>query len=751
MVSTPQTFAQAVGKVIARVHWPPLSNLEPPFLILDDNNPHKSSVAAQAIRGLPHDSRVPSLLLTKLETDDDAELAEIDFGHGPSMSYTQGQRSAVEHLSNSVNIAGVACLVGVSGSGKTRLLYQLAWRRWVNFFVANTAGNGGAGDMALLEQAATRMGSSSTTVPSCGDALIRMTSCLVGFRIKFLEAALAHYGDALQPRHWAMMQLYPTAVLSEDPFAAFAASLGDVEKDPAVGGRYFYQLFQSQRKVKCNVLDEAQRFDDMLPGSFPSSQMGKPPKSLLGPVTEGLWMQGAAKPLLSGTGLRARNAYEIGASPKYGTITVVRCVTTYFDERRVKDMLGWSGVAVPPTQDLEGARGRARWWATLAEKCLESGLSLERCFADWEREVSDIPRVFLARLRNIDPATVQVNHTHAATFSGSSVYDLLRAGAVNYVLGGEGLLDTTEMEALISAGVSAVRRSTGGSRFVVDEPLVVKALVKDPWLEFEHMLQHSASGVGFEFEEYVVLKAESVLAFLTQKIAGVAGDYAGEWKYMRGSSGRVAVRALSDHAEAALLDEILRKRSSCAVLPFQTCGPDIVLVFWDEHSQRYLIVLIQCKSGKASTPDAMKSLRHLYGRGLQEGTSSSSSAAPSLTLEDLLSSPNARLVRLVIKPLSGSRDNAPRMYEDVANGVLRGLEVVVDASNKNELVGMEKGLASLAAFKADAAVSQKRSGANTSAGARKKVQGVSFAGADSASSSSSAQPPAQPPASPRSS
>ena len=68
-------------------------------------------------------------------------------------------------------------------------------------------------------------------------------------------------------------------------------------------------------------------------------------------------------------------------------------------------------------------------------------------------------------------------------------------------------------------------------------------------------------------------------------------------------------------------------------------------------------------------------------------------------LHDLLRAPETRVIRLVVKPEAGSKESSTTPKVAWSDRGIKALELVIDESNKTELVGFAKGLEALSKMK----------------------------------------------------
>ena len=728
--------------------WPKtLDALDPPWLVLGDGNMHKAAAARSNIRGSPKLASKPELLLTKLEESIGGLVPMYLDPETDDLKLVQNSNpiaDAAEYLHDCAFSTGCQLLVGTTGSGKTRVLYKLMWtKKWVNYFTGSKRGNGGSIDMRLLISWAERLLSSPQVgVEESREQIEFATAMLVCFRTSVLVAALEKFPDML-PRHWAMMQLYPAEAFGLDVFSEFAQQLGSMEIKPPCEPR--------MQSLLWNVLDEAQAIDAIFPDRFPSRRIPGQFRSLLSPVAAGLASVFPERIIMAGTGLNARKAYDVAVSlSKDVGRTQVVALAGYFDHSQVRSMLGWAGLSLDEscsnvlglTQAVaDRIVGRARHWASMAEACLHIGCTPEAHLPIWTQVWSEMYRGMANVLRFKSIVGQKV-----LSMADEGLFAYVRnACAMPYVLGGSGRVDAKHLVDLLNVGVCALRSTGQGAEFVVAEPAVIRVFADAPKKVFEYMHTATAthSSVGYQLEDYIAICAGDVLEYLKLVFAGeeAAIEYRGKWMMgtERGDA-RLAVRAqLASAEEVGYLEQVLDRKVACAVFPGTSCGADVILSFWEEGTERVLVVLVQSRAGTAATTvAALDVLRYPYCQKRKEWRQArsnyekekagSGAAAESLAkraksspsevlgnldspppdaarrdaeakLRALVTRPSTYVVRLAFKPMAGSSeaDRTPRVVD--APNVVPALEIVVDKTNKRELRGMFPGLEELKDFK----------------------------------------------------
>ena len=688
--SQPVPLNAILADVLGKIKWPDdVSSFEPKPVLLEDSNPHKSSAMAKGVMGSFLDRTKPEYLLTGLKEPTMATLVALEVD---GTSVTSSRLANVSEFEN----WGCSILVGTSGVGKTRLMYEIAAKHWVALFTASRKGNGGSSELEQILKWAKeqRPSDPSAEGPSAfviGNSVLRRTRLAVAFRVLLLEVAKEKYGEAFEPMHWAMMQLYPEVILGADPFFDFDFLGQNVEEGEVL------RASNSLPRFKFVILDEAQEADKVLPDFFPGTRGVK--RSVLRPVVEAL--AETHKVILCGTGLNVVDVYEVAGSPiKYGV--GVRCfgLATLFDAKQVGAQLIKSGVAISASLDTcETFVGRGRHWAYLAQAALYQGKSPD----DVCSKVTD---AFIEKYKSAlsDLTMIPMDQPRRRSPSPAGLKDLrylLREVALGYMLGGPNVVPPPNIAEALQIGVCAFQRLGNKTELVIAEPLVVRGFGNNPSADFEHFLTGSHAQIGFEFELYLVANQEAFVTLVNASAKEVAnkpgGDkFQGTWALGKPDvDGRMAVRAQKDGDEPRILEEIIKRKSWCAVLPGNRMGPDLIFLMWD--GEKWILVFVQSKSGGAGTEEARRSLTQPYaGRSKNaRGVVPDDLKPASERLKTLLAAPNARLVHVVVKPLTASK--SPEIAATrVENGILT---VVVDKNSLGKLEALKNGFDSIRRFK----------------------------------------------------
>ncbi|KAG0564131.1 hypothetical protein KC19_8G085700 [Ceratodon purpureus] len=158
-------------------------------------------------------------------------------------------------------------VIGVSGSGKTRFLYELLAEKWGFFWTARAKGNGGSADIGLITEYETVEDKVENH-----SSVLKITRCAVLARLLILSIFLSEIPD-MTPLQWLMLQVQFRAFGSGDErtgdvYRALTAGLMRTVREGSVYGsgltgdalinRRWREL---QTKLGCKfvvVLDEAQ-------------------------------------------------------------------------------------------------------------------------------------------------------------------------------------------------------------------------------------------------------------------------------------------------------------------------------------------------------------------------------------------------------------------------------------------------------------------------------------------------------------
>ena len=214
---------------------------------------------------------------------------------------------------------GVVPVVGVSGCGKTRFLYEVLAGKWGFYLTATTHGNGGSCDISnLMDLIVGRR-----HVKDLHGLAVQYMHCLILSRLLILECFLEEFTD-LTSLEWLILQTEFGVFLLEadDPYWSLTESLViglhlEVLQEELRGLRL--QVLQKELRSQWTkigdlvkgtltiALDEAQVLADYLPESF-ESPSSREKRAIFSPFIEALLLPAPGcnrhKVLVSSTGLR---------------------------------------------------------------------------------------------------------------------------------------------------------------------------------------------------------------------------------------------------------------------------------------------------------------------------------------------------------------------------------------------------------------------------------------------------------------
>jgi hypothetical protein len=184
--------------------------------------------------------------------------------------------------------SGLVPVIGVSGSGKTRFLYELLAEKWGFFFTAKTKGNGGSDDVDSL--ASHRIVSDTDANHMNAMGLMR---CVILSRLLILEFFLKEIPELL-PLQWLLLQVqfraFPCGDAEKDPFFALYRELSVLEDFDGVNTMIGELWASLQGKLGCTftaVLDEAQVLGNINAGKYKSPETSAL-RSIFSPLVKAL-------------------------------------------------------------------------------------------------------------------------------------------------------------------------------------------------------------------------------------------------------------------------------------------------------------------------------------------------------------------------------------------------------------------------------------------------------------------------------
>ncbi|KAG0564113.1 hypothetical protein KC19_8G083900 [Ceratodon purpureus] len=206
-------------------------------------------------------------------------------------------------------------VIGVSGSGKTRFLYELLAEKWGFFWTARTKGNGGSADIGFITEYETVKDKAENH-----SSVLKITRCAVLARLLILSIFLKGIPD-MTPQQWLMLQVQFRAFGSgdertDDVYLALTAGLMRIVREGTVregsdGLNYMISRLwrELQTKLDCKfvvVLDEAQSLGSIGEECYKSPTSGSL-RSIFSPLVKALQSpstdQAGGQVFVAGTGV----------------------------------------------------------------------------------------------------------------------------------------------------------------------------------------------------------------------------------------------------------------------------------------------------------------------------------------------------------------------------------------------------------------------------------------------------------------
>ena len=190
----------------------------------------------------------------------------------------------------------VSILLDVSGSGKTRHMYEALCLRFGFYFVGNSFDNGGSADLKRLSKEILTLHSFH---PERVDRKFVEFQFMVLVYYRWLTYCRIreYFNGSLSPKQWLLMQAYPLKIFGEDIFADFAPCLMEFPSE----------AFRHLSKIPSGTplfLDEAQSLptDPIFP-AFASEQANKTVRTILSPLVSAIHELTSLRMIIAGTGL----------------------------------------------------------------------------------------------------------------------------------------------------------------------------------------------------------------------------------------------------------------------------------------------------------------------------------------------------------------------------------------------------------------------------------------------------------------
>ncbi|KAH6568921.1 hypothetical protein BASA62_005192 [Batrachochytrium salamandrivorans] len=683
-----------------------LSKFEPQPVQLPDLHPFKASMLSAKVMGKFADPTQPDFLLTK--TFDDERIERVN--DNLFRRLVIGDRGELVQEEEVVfNDKHVIMLVGTSGAGKTLYTYKLANKQITFLFVCNRQGNGGSDDMGvIIKEAVAKVENGHKIV---ADFVEHSMLKALALRMRVYMECINTYGADFRPHHWAMAQLYPKQIFGSDIFKDFqemAVDIGGIKRQT--------NFLQPSHRI---VIDEAQVVDDKLPNFFPSDKKGELCRSLLSPFIRVL-VPLDPKLLICGTGLSAISVYETIASPvKEGVGEALIGISAYFTKDRVLQVLESWGI--PRTHAQKWAPifvGRPRHSAFLATALVKDPAEQE---TDVELEIKATVSRYASSLRTMKDIDVGNPQRSSSSVGKATLFNAVWDAAFDWVLGKQGFLVEDAVVA-VKYGVASLAEIDSKLCCVVREPLLLRAvLTNDPAMAFESYLKASDAEIGYQFEDYLGLRMPQLVEDISKLLNQQPGAVDAKWQFPSFDyTHKLGFRA-ENGKEAEWLEKALESPTPPATLcfPGTAMGPDLIVCAHDKDKpENRLVVLIQVKSGTASTPDAFRSLELLYCENRNLAPAKDGKAEKVQTVEDPTTDGKEKpkkkfqttkglegskdvvdrllekhsVVRLVIKPQAGSECGSIEGFGNFTN-------VVLDNRNHSQFPSLKLGLERLKKFK----------------------------------------------------
>jgi hypothetical protein len=700
LIHTVLDFKSAFKQVINDIHWPSsVHDFAPRFVELKQDNPFRVSVRQAAVYGSFTKPTKPDFLLTEMQK-------EIDY---TTLCRFNIKEEVYQEISTAITDKVTArckaiVLVGTSGSGKTLYSYQRACKEYSAMLVCDTKGNGGSLDLSITIDDAIRKKEDGQTVNEIKGYMTSQVKKMVFFRSALLNLCIERYGDSFLPVHWLMAQLYPKSLFGLDVFDKFSKLNVAIEQATLFNDR-----------IQLIVLDEAQIADNELVNFFPSKTKGEGKRSLLSPIVQTI-SEFTGQMIVCGTGLSTASVYETSISPlKRGVATGIFGVTTFFSMDDIRNVLRKWGVTEKLSQDVyETFIGRPRHAAFLASVIMMEGGYKEITVKE---EIEEIVQQYVGMLKKTRGLSVNKPRRRVKTTFAEDLYYRLKKCALNSILGRDFAIAKGDATNALKLGVCALKQEKETEKtnvktarvigsnvkrveFVVGEPLLVQALVKEARAEHEQLyLTGADSYVGDWFEDYLALCASDFgdcIRNAARSLDPVVKSFDKEWKFCGSLLKRFAEQSFCADEEYKYLHEALKQKKSIVIFPCEAMGPDLIVLLWCKKQP--LVILVQARSGKsASTPKAFLTLELLYCQNrkqVQLSAQGQGGNSNSQRFLKLLSNFKCLRALVVMKPLEGSL--SPYVKQNGSSI----LEVIVNKDTwKESMPGLEEGIKNLAHFK----------------------------------------------------
>lgn len=703
---------------LAQINFPKSADAyEFPDLVLPESNTNAQAVVAARVKRDWLTTGRPDFLTTRLDQSV-VELTNFTWDTERKMLTLGDGEPGKAELDLGATGASYTSLVAASGAGKTRFLYEQAYKAFGAYIVAGKSETQpGARDLVGFLSRIPHLTLSGTDADAMSVRLVNIMDRVVLARTAVLRKAKKDF-PGLQPRHWLALQLYPDKVLDVS-FDVFVDTLVAAEALSFSGGTVQSEWAHSGMRFLC--IDEAQIADAINPRSYWNFERTVK-RSALACLVKPLRNIGCHV-VLAGTGLGIESSWELLASGAAKENVEPRLVgaTSIFNVETLRAALQARGVAAAADVDDETLRlytGRPRFGMRLA-----AALVLEEDPVTTAESVARDLRKVLSRLKT-RPAGSSVN--------AKTLYGEFRFAAMQWVLKGQGGI-SRHGEVALEQGVCAivttkVSGNTGMFRFTIAEPLMTRAFTDLPEADFEGVTNETDAHLGLMFEDYVAFHAAELCAVLEdRRIIGnkaikLRAEFQGPWKLADAAGDERRGVRCADNEEPAALREMLERartqgRGIHLLFPGTAMGADLVVVA-RRADGRLLLLFVQLKAClKTSTPEAMRSLRLPYRQNRESASPSvpEGSIAAVKALDAEIFRDDVSVVLMVFKYPANSQGGYDRakeatyaQYVDPPPPKSRAraprtktvLELVVDSSNALELLaGLGDGLRAMEGVK----------------------------------------------------
>lgn len=238
-------------------------------------------------------------------------LSFADYGPATSTDLPDGISETVLNLLDQLRVTDVmtasflfASIIGVSGCGKTRTIYEFLCHRFGLYFVADMEGNGGSRDAAMaktdIENALKHPELFSLT-----DATL---NALLLARLLVFQICL-EYNPEMTPYEWLLVQTSRWTLELETAFR-LTQDLGGANCQTATA-RVLSSLHQKFKYCLPVFVDEAQVFMDSCKSTFPSQSKQGVFRLLFSKVATNFGFHSHMVTIFSGTGLGLKDVKEL--------------------------------------------------------------------------------------------------------------------------------------------------------------------------------------------------------------------------------------------------------------------------------------------------------------------------------------------------------------------------------------------------------------------------------------------------------